>query len=816
MRTRCVILGLAFSAGCAAPRPATDPVPVVARAGVATTTAAAPRTFTWRAENLVESRRRLASGDSSLRPARDALLRDGRAALEVPVQSVMQKRRVPPSGDRHDYMSLAPYWWPDSTKPGGLPFIRRDGEVNPESRLDTDWARLGRMQDAVETLALAWWFTGDTAYARHATTLVRGWFLDPATRMNPNLRYAQAVLGVSEGRGLGILDTRGFATVIDAIGLLASSPQWTAADQRGVERWMREYLAWLTTSPQGREERAARNNHGTWYDAQVGAIALFVGDTAEVRRIASERAPARLDAQGAPDGRLPEELARTRPLHYTFFTIEPYTRIAEQARHVGVDLWRHRTRDGRGLEAVIHFAAPWFDTARAWPGVQVSPLNPVEFLGTMRRASTVYRDPALAEAIRSLPATIRSTHRSMLLYPGAAAVEAGGAGGVGGVAGQGSAALDSLVERALRYAASQLRRTADSLDPAQGWPRYTGPDGRWIVTPAANWTAGFLPGSLWQLYAETHDPWWRAAAERWTAGLELNAARTNTHDLGFIVFDSFGLQHLLTGDAHARDVVLRASRSLATRYSPTVGAIKSWDTERARDHRATWKYPVIIDNLMNLEMLFWAGRHGGDPAWARMAERHALTSARAHLRPDGSTAHVALFDPATGAFERQVTWQGASDSSTWARGQAWAIHGFTESARETGNPELLVAARRAADWYIAHLPPDFVPYWDFSVAGRPGEPRDASAAAIAASGLLALSELVAADDAARYRLAAGRILTTLCADFVSRPNESWAILSHATGGKPQGVEIDVGISYGDFYFVEALRRWRAISRRGDG
>lgn len=797
---------IALGVGCAAPRPAPGPAP--APTGVVSTTRAAPapRTFTWRAENLVESRRRLASGDSVLRPALDALLRDARAALEVPVQSVMQKRRVPPSGDKHDYMSLAPYWWPDSTKPGGLPFIRRDGEVNPESRLDTDWARLGRMQDAVETLALAWWFTGDTAYARHATTLLRGWFLDPATRMNPNLRFAQAVLGVSEGRGLGILDTRGFATVIDAIGLLASSPAWGDADQRGVEAWMREYLAWLTTSPQGHEERDARNNHGTWYDAQVGAIALFVGDTAEVRRIATDRAPRRLEAQVAPDGRLPEELARTRPLHYTFFTIEPYSRIAEQARHVGADLWHYRTRDGRGLESVIHFAAPWFDTSRAWPGAQVSPLNPVEFLGTMRRASQVYQDPAIATAIASLPARIRATHRSMLLYPGARV----------SATGKGSAPLDSLVERALRYAASQLRRTADSLDPAQGWPRYTGPDGRWIVTPAANWTAGFLPGSLWQLYAVTRDPWWRAAAERWTAGLELNAARTNTHDLGFIVFDSFGLQHLLTGDAHAREVVLQASRSLVTRYNPTVGAIKSWDTERARDHRATWKYPVIIDNMMNLEMLFWAARHGGDPEWARMAERHALTSVRAHVRADGSTAHVALFDPVTGAFERQVTWQGAADSSTWARGQAWAIHGFTESARATGNPELLRTARRAADWYIAHLPPDGVPYWDFSVAGVPGEPRDASAAAIAASGLIALSALVPAEDADRYRTAAGRMLTTLCSDFVSRPNESWAILSHATGGKPQGVEIDVGITYGDFYFVEALRRWRATSRRGDG
>ncbi|HEY0997863.1 MAG TPA: alginate lyase family protein [Gemmatimonadaceae bacterium] len=802
-------LGLA---ACAAPAPGAAPVPVPPPGQAAASAAPAPRLFTWRAENLVESRRRLASGDPALRPALDALLRDARVALEVPPQSVMQKRRVPPSGDKHDYMSLGPYWWPDSTKPGGLPFIRRDGVVNPENRLDTDWARLGRMQDAVEVLALAWWFTGDTTYASRAARLLRAWYLDPATRMNPNLRYAQSIPGVSEGRGIGIIDTRGFANVIDAVGLLASAPSWTGADQRGLEAWMREYLRWLTTSRQGLEERDARNNHGTWYDAQVGAIALFVGDSAEARRIATERAPRRLDAQVADDGRLPEELVRTRPMHYTFFTLEPFSRIAEQARHVGVDLWRYRGAGGRGLERAFGFAVPWYNRAAEWPGQQVNQLVREEFLGTLRRAAQEYPGLGIASAIAALPDSVRRTHRSLLLYPGAAA----GAGSAAATAGQGSASLDTLVERTLRYAASQLRRTADSLDPAQGWPRYTGADGRWIVTPAANWTAGFFPGTLWQMYAATRDPWWRAAAARWTAGLEPNAKRTNTHDLGFIIFDSFGRQHRLTGDAHAREVVLEASRSLVTRYNPTVGAIKSWDTEGARDHRASWKYPVIIDNLMNLEMLFWAARHGGDPAWAQLAERHALTSARAHVRPDGSTAHVALFDPATGGFEGQVTWQGASDGSTWARGQAWAIHGFTESARATGNPALLEAARRTADWFVAHLPADGVPYWDFSVAGRPGEPRDASAGAIAASGLLALSGLVAPEDAVRYRMAASRMLTTLCTDFVSRPNESWAILSHATGGKPQGVEIDVGISYGDFYFVEALRRWQAMSRKADG
>ena len=413
-----------------------------------------------------------------------------------------------------------------------------------------------------------------------------------------------------------------------------------------------------------------------------------------------------------------------------------------------------------------------------------------------------------------------------LTTPGAAARRAAalclvlvGAAGCGrarpsastGAAPRAASAPDTLAERALRHAAAQLRRSATTLDPANGFPRITGPDGQWVQRPAREWTSGFFAGTLWQMYQLTGDAEWRTLGERWTAGLEQVKTVTTTHDLGFLLFDSFGHGYLLTKNPHYRDVVLEGSRSLVTRYNANVGAIKSWDTERQHDHRRDWKYAVIVDNLMNLEMLFWAARQpGGDPEWARLAERHALTSAKAHLRPDGSTAHVALFDPATGALERTVTWQGHSDSSAWSRGQAWAIHGLTTSYGYTRRPELLAAAQRAADFFIANLPPDAVPYWDFRHPGIPNTERDASAAAIAASGLYDLARRTSGAAASRYRQAADRIVESLARNYTTEGTPSAAILQHSVGQRPQNVEIDVGIAYADYYFVEALARRRGL------
>jgi hypothetical protein len=364
----------------------------------------------------------------------------------------------------------------------------------------------------------------------------------------------------------------------------------------------------------------------------------------------------------------------------------------------------------------------------------------------------------------------------------------------------------------LKQAESKVVAAAGELDPARGYLRSTDASGKWTQLPLPAWTSGFFAGTLWYLFQYDHTRKTRSLAERWTIGLEPAKDIRTTHDLGFIVFNSFGHGFLETANPHYRDVVFAASRSLASRYNPRVRAIRSWDTDTVPDARRGWKYPVIIDNMMNLEMLFWAARHGGDPHWAEIAEQHAMTSMRAHIRADGSTAHVALFDPATGRLERTATWQGYSDTSVWARGQAWAIYGFTTAYAYTRRPEFLKAAQQAADWFLAHLPRDGIPYWDMAHPDIPRTERDASAAAIAASALLDLARETPGSRSPVYRGVAQRILRTLATEYTDTTGKTSAMLQHAVGNRPQNSEVDVGIVYADYYYIEALLRERGIYR----
>ncbi len=399
-------VALAAGVACARPRAVDGPTAV-----------AAPRTIVLRGETLARTRARRRAGDAELRPAYERQLRDAVAALATPPQSVMAKRRTPSSGDKHDFMSTAPYWWPDRTKPDGLPYVRRDGERNPESRLDSDDERFGAMESAVYSLALAYWFAGDERYAHHAATLLRTWFLDPATRMNPNLRFAQAVPGVSVGRSFGIIETHNMTELVDAVALLRGSASWTDDDQRGLVDWQRRFLRWLTSDTLALEERAAPNNHGSWYDAQTAAVALFVGDSAVARRIVGESVRARIAAQIRPDGSQPEELARTRSLTYSLFNLEALARLAEMGRHVGIDLWSYAAPNGASLRRALDYLAPYADPARKWPGEQITPVSPSEMLVALRRAVPATRDARLAAALARVPEEATRADRSRLLYP---------------------------------------------------------------------------------------------------------------------------------------------------------------------------------------------------------------------------------------------------------------------------------------------------------------------------------------------------------------------------------------------------------------
>ena len=358
-------------------------------------------------------------------------------------------------------------------------------------------------------------------------------------------------------------------------------------------------------------------------------------------------------------------------------------------------------------------------------------------------------------------------------------------------------------DEALRFAGFQIERTAAQLPPER-YPLNTNATGAWEHKSSSNWGSGFFPGSMWLLYQHTFDPAWKARAEHWQAPIERHKLNTSTHDVGFMIFSSYGNAYRLTGDEAYRGVVLTAAQSLASRYSPTVGSIRSWNTQT--------DFRVIMDNMVNLELLFWAARHGGDPAWRDMALSHALKTRENHVRPDGSSVQIVDYDQATGLVIGKSTKQGLTNDSTWSRGQAWAIHGFTTAYRETGDPRLLETARRTADWFIAHAPADGVPAWDFA-ATAPDEPRDSSAAAVAASGLLELGRRDPNRWRAQRYLHAGRaVLASLISRaYLARGTANSAVLLHGTYTKPGG-NFDTGLTWGDYYLLEALLRERAETR----
>ena len=335
----------------------------------------------------------------------------------------------------------------------------------------------------------------------------------------------------------------------------------------------------------------------------------------------------------------------------------------------------------------------------------------------------------------------------------------------------------------------------------------TGTNGAWVTVGAGDWTSGFFPGTLWQVYDRTRDPVWKQRAERWQAGIESQKNNIASHDIGFQIFNTFGKDAVLTGDAAARGVVLTAAGSLARRYNPTVGATRSWDAITD-----TSRFQVIMDNMMNLELLFWGSRNGGDPAWGTMAANHARTVARDFFRPDGGSWHVVNYDQRTGAVIRKYTHQGYADNSTWSRGEAWAVHGFTTALRYTGDAAFLAQARVAADYFLSRLPADRVPYWDFDLPSTAGQPRDSSAAAIAASGLVELSTLdTDPARAQRYRDGARDILASLSTPaYLAQGTTNQAVLLHGTQHKPNN-NFDTGIMFGDYYFVEALQRYAAVT-----
>jgi len=370
-----------------------------------------------RAEELARAKSSLRRGDSTLRPALDRLLGDADRALTTGPFTVTEKKRIPPSRDPHDYMSLAPYWWPDSTSPNGLPYVRRDGVRNPDTEKDYDSPRLKRMGDAVTTLALAYYFTGREPYAERAAQLLHVWFVASETRMNPRLTYAQAIPGVTDGRGIGIIETRGLIRLLDALRMLERSSSWKRDDRRATREWMGAYLDWLLTSPNGRDEQAAKNNHGSWYDAQTAALALFLGRSELTRRIVEASKARRIAVQITPDGRQPLEETRTRSLDYSIFNLEALMQLAEIGTKVDVDLWHYEAPSGGSIRGALAYLSAYADPARKWEGEQITAIDATRMLEVLRLGELVFNDATCTALIARMPADRVRVHRVQLLYP---------------------------------------------------------------------------------------------------------------------------------------------------------------------------------------------------------------------------------------------------------------------------------------------------------------------------------------------------------------------------------------------------------------
>lgn len=324
------------------------------------------RTFTLRPADL-EAIKAALPGDPAIGGAYRDLIARADAMLAAKPASVMDKRGIPVSGDRHDYVSLARYWWPDPANPRG-PYVRRDGDTNPEIGTDRfDRTALSRMAREADTLALAYYYSGDARYAARAAAAIRAWFLDPATAMNPNMNYAQAVPGVAEGRPEGVLDGASFIGVIDAAGLIGPSGALKPAEVSALENWFSRYTDWMLTSPNGKEEGKARNNHGIWYDAQVARFALFARRPDVARTIVAAFPQARLDRQVDAGGALPAELARTRSFHYSLYALEAAYDVADSAACLGVDLYHHQGTKGQSLRKATDYVAAYRGRAADWP-----------------------------------------------------------------------------------------------------------------------------------------------------------------------------------------------------------------------------------------------------------------------------------------------------------------------------------------------------------------------------------------------------------------------------------------------------------------
>lgn len=369
--------------------------------------------------------------------------------------------------------------------------------------------------------------------------------------------------------------------------------------------------------------------------------------------------------------------------------------------------------------------------------------------------------------------------------------------------------LAKVIDRGLKASTEQVLLMAKELENQEGRLPKSIKEGKLETSDCYWWCSGFFPGELWSLYENTPTPELKKYAEMFTQRIEDVQHVTDNHDVGFMLYCSYGNGYRITGDSAYKEVLVTGANSLSTRFSPVVGAIRSWNF-----NAKNWQFPVIIDNMMNLELLTWASKATADDRFRQIAVSHADKTIQNHFRDDYSTYHVISYDTITGIPHKKQTHQGAADESAWARGQAWGLYGYTMMARETGKPEYLEQAKHIAALLMNHpnMPADKVPYWDFDAPGIPNVPRDASAAAIMASALIELSQLDKSDQADSYLSYAEQQIRSLSSpDYLAAKGTNCNFaLEHSTGNFPGNGEVDVPLSYADYYYVEALLRLKKL------
>jgi hypothetical protein len=376
---------------------------LVGRAGPPTT---APATIVLDGGRLLQNSQKLAAGDPTLRAELARLSASANADLTAGPWSVMDKTQVPPSGDKHDYMSQAPYWWPNPKTKTGCPYVQRDGVRNPAADKISDHAEIGAAWQAIFDLSLAWFYTGNAAYATRAELVVRTWFLNPATRMNPNVNFAQGIFPCQiTGHSAGIIETsENIGKVIDGLAVLDSgAPGWTSADHAGMQAWLTQFLGWLTTSQFGQQEAQAANNHGSWYDLQAADIDAYTGQTAAATGIVMAAETKRIAVQIKADGSQPLELARTRSWHYSNFNVQALCGLTETGLHLSVNLWSYRSPGGGSLLKAIDFLIPGAEHGRkAWKHGELGTFDQTLAVPALHAAAD-QGDKAAAAAIPHVP-----------------------------------------------------------------------------------------------------------------------------------------------------------------------------------------------------------------------------------------------------------------------------------------------------------------------------------------------------------------------------------------------------------------------------